>query len=207
MAQENEPELTSIFNGKDFSEWKEPEKNIWWKIQDNMLTVKSDRKKRGSVLWTKKEYRDFIFQVDFRFGEGTIDSGVFIRTMQQQIQIGISGSLKRDMTCSPYIPGKGYPVEAEGVKDLLKQDDWNVMRIKAKGKVYTVWLNGTQVLNYESPSAIEQGPIGFQLHKGKEMAVDFRNIMLAELQAQDTEKKENDKKEQKENEKKEKNEK
>ena len=63
-------------------------------------------------------------------GKGTIDSGIFIRTEKQQIQIGESGSLKRDLTGSPYIPGKGYPVEAENVKELLKMDDWNTMKVK-----------------------------------------------------------------------------
>jgi hypothetical protein len=30
-----------------------------------------------------------------------------------KIQIGESGSLQRDMTCSPYVPGQGYPLEAQ----------------------------------------------------------------------------------------------
>ena len=88
-------------------------------------------------------------ELDFRFGEGTVDSGVHVRT-QDQIQIGISGSLKRDMTCSPYIPGKGYPVEAKNIKNLLKSRDWNTMRIRAIGNQYTVWLQDEEVMTYKS---------------------------------------------------------
>ena len=120
-------------------------------------------------------------EFDFRFGEGTIDTGVHVRTEKEQIQIGISGSLKRDMTGSPYIAGKGYPVEAEGVADLLKSKDWNTMKIQAIGKEYTVWLQGKKVMTYTSESAVEKGPVGLQLHGGKEMAADFRNLRLAEL--------------------------
>ena len=95
--------------------------------------------------------------------------------------MGISGSLQRDMTGSPYIPGKGYPVEAAGVAKTLKPNDWNTMRVKAVGKVYTVWLNGTEVLNFESSDVPEQGPIGLQLHPGNEMQVSFRNIRVGEI--------------------------
>jgi len=127
------------------------------------------------------EYENFIIQLDFKFGEGTIDSGIFLRTDRQQIQIGESGSLKRDMTCSPYIPGKGYPVEAKNIDKLLKKDDWNTIKVKADGSVYTMWLNGEEVLTYDSDTAIEKGPVGLQLHPGRDMHIDFKNILFAEL--------------------------
>ena len=177
----NDPKLKKIFNGKDLSGWKAPEGNIWWSANKGILTAKSGPDKKGSILWTDKEYTDFIIQADFKFGEGTIDSGIFIRTESQQIQIGESGSLKRDMTCSPYIPGKGYPVEAKNIKELLKMDTWNTIKVKAQGSVYTMWLNGKEVLTYDSDTAIEKGPIGLQLHPGREMEIEFKNILFAEL--------------------------
>ena len=181
--QKDAADRQSLFNGKDFSGWKAPENNIWWSASDGVLTVKSGPEKKGSTLWTAKEYADFVMEFEFKMGEGTVDSGVFVRSEKEQIQIGISGSLKRDMTASPYIAGKGYPVEAEGVKELLKAHDWNSMRIEAKGKAYAVWLNGKKVMTYESESAPAKGPIGIQLHGGVEMAIAYRNIKLAELKA------------------------
>ena len=175
------PESRPLFNDKDFTGWTLPKNNIWWKAHDGMISVKNGPEKKGSTLWTEKKFRDFVVEMDFRFGEGTIDSGIFLRTSRQQVQLGISGSLKRDMTCSVYVPGKGYPKEAEGVKELLKPKDWNAVKVEAVGSVYTIWLNGTQVLIYEAEKAIEEGPIGLQLHAGKVMAIDFRNIRVAEL--------------------------
>ena len=131
-----EPKLKPIFNGKDLSGWEVPDGNDeagWYKAVDGVLKVQSGPKKKGSILWTEKKYRNFVVEFDFRFGEGVVDSGVHVRN-QDQIQIGISGSLKRDMTCSPYIPGKGYPVEAKNIKKLLKAKGWNTMRIQAVGK-------------------------------------------------------------------------
>lgn len=176
-----DPKLKKIFNGKNLDGWKAPEGNIWWSANKGILTAKSGPDQKGSILWTDRDYKDFIIQMDFKFGEGTIDSGIFIRSEKQQIQIGESGSLKRDMTCSPYIPGKGYPVEAEGIKDLLKLDGWNTIKVRAEGSVYTMWLNGKQVLVYDSDTAIEEGPVGIQLHPGRDMHIDFKNILFAEL--------------------------
>ena len=179
-----EAALKSIFSGKDLKGWVAPEGNDekgWYQARKGELQIQSGPDQKGSILWTEASYGDFELAFDFKFGEGTIDTGVHIKNNREQIQIGISGSLKRDMTGSPYIAGKGYPVEAEGVKELLKLDDWNAMKIRVTGKLYEVWLNGKQVLSYESDSAIEEGPIGIQLHGKRDMAVTFRNIEAAEL--------------------------
>ncbi|MBT3539512.1 MAG: DUF1080 domain-containing protein [Opitutae bacterium] len=173
----------TLFNGKNLNGWKIPNGNKdakWYQATNGVLKIKSGPKKKGSVLWTKKEYENFEVNLEFRFLEGTIDSGIHLRN-SDQIQIGISGSLKRDMTGSPYIPGKGYPVEAKGIAKLLKAKDWNRMKIRAMGPKYTVWLQGKEVMNYESKSAKKVGPIGIQLHGNKNMSIDFRNLMLKEI--------------------------
>jgi hypothetical protein len=178
------PKLEPIIKGQDLAGWVVPTGNDqagWYTVEQGVLKVKSGPKKKGSILWTGKKYRNFVMEFEFLFGEGRIDTGIHIRNNREQIQIGISGSLKRDMTGSPYISGKGYPVEAEGVAELLKQDDWNTMKIEAVGKKYTVWLQGKQVMTYVSESAIEEGPIGIQLHGSRTMSVDFRSVKLAEL--------------------------
>jgi hypothetical protein len=175
-----EEKLQPIFNGKDLSGWKAPENNVWFLVEDGILKLRSDPDQTGKDLWTEKEYGDFVIELEFKFIEGIIDSGVFVRN-QDQIQIGISGSLKRDMTASPYIPGKGYPVEAEGVAELLKMDDWNHLRIEARGMEYAVSLNGKKVMTYTSETGQAKGPIGIQLHGKRDMAIDFRNIKAAEL--------------------------
>jgi hypothetical protein len=169
------------FNGKNLEGWVIPENNIWWHVDKGILEAKSDPEQKGSILWTEMEYENFIIELDFKFGEGTVDSGVFIRTVKEQIQIGQSGSLKRDMTASPYIAKKGYPVEAKNVKELLKTDDWNRLKIKAEGNRYTAWLDGNKVMTYESETAVEKGPIGLQLHPDRDMEISFKKIKIGVL--------------------------
>ena len=180
-AEETASGMTEIFNGSDLEGWQIPDNNIWWSVEDGMLKAASDTAQTGSILWTEKEYGDFIVQADFKMGEGTVDSGIFLRSDDQQIQIGESGSLKRDMTASPYIAGEGYPVEAEGVQKLLKMDGWNTLKVKAQGGMYTTWLNGQEVMNYTAQEVQQSGPIGLQLHPNRDMTIDFRNIMVEEI--------------------------
>jgi hypothetical protein len=179
-TQAQDPKLKKIFNGKNLKGWVVPDNNVWWTANDGVLFVKSTAEKKGSILWSESKYENFIIQADFLMGDGTVDSGIFLRSEHDQIQIGISGSLKRDLTASPYIPKKGYPVEAK-VKDILKLKDWNTMKVKVVGSTYTVWLNGTEVMTYTSENMPASGPVGFQLHPGNEMSCSFRNIRLAAL--------------------------
>ena len=179
-TQAQDPKLKKIFNGKNLKGWVEPANNVWWTVNDGVLFVKSTAEKKGSILWTESKYENFIIQADFLMGDGTVDSGIFLRSEHDQIQIGISGSLKRDLTASPYIPKKGYPVEAK-VKDILKLKDWNTMKVKVVGSTYTVWLNGAEVMTYTSENMPASGPVGFQLHPGYEMSCSFKNIRLAAL--------------------------
>ena len=176
-----DPKMKSLFNGKNLKHWVIPDNNIWWSVEEGVLRVKSGPKKKGSTLWTKKHFKNFILQADFKMGDGTVDSGFFMRAEHDQIQIGISGSLKRDMTCSPYIPGKGYPVEADGVAELLKPDDWNTIKIQALGNEYISWLNGKRVMNYQTETGTPEGPIGIQLHPNRDMTIDYKNIQIAKL--------------------------
>jgi hypothetical protein len=177
-----EPKLKKIFNGKNLKGWVLPENpSCWTVLKGGVLLVKNEPSKKGAILWTEKKYQNFIFQTEFLMGEGTVDSGIFLRSENDQIQIGISGSLKRDMTGSPYLPKLRYPVEASGVKELLQPKAWNTLKIKVINNTYTAYLNGREVMSYTSTDMAPSGPIGIQLHPGNEMSISYRKILLAEL--------------------------
>lgn len=177
----NAAEPVVLFDGKSLEGWKTTGADDCWQVKDAVIVGKSNEKKQGSVLWTKEVFTDFVLEAEFRFS-GQIDSGFFLRNESEQIQLGVSRSLKRDMTCSPYIGRKGiYPVEAVGVDALLKTGEWNKIKIEVKGKKYIVTLNGKQVLDYSTDEALEKGPVGLQLHPGVDMEISFRNLTLTAL--------------------------
>lgn len=174
-----EPE--KLFSSPNLEGWK-IQGASYWSVADGVLTGQSDDKKQNSVLWSEKSYKDFTVELEFRYS-GDIDSGVFLRHENEQIQIGVSRSLKRDLTGSPYIGSKrGYPQEASGVKEVLKPGEWNRMKIVAKGNTYSVTLNDKQVIEYVSETAKESGPIGFQVHPGVKMKIEFRNVTVTPIE-------------------------
>src|SRR5690606_26449906 len=88
QAQAQDVKTKPIFNGKNLKGWVVPENNLWWTVNDGILSAKSDPDKIGSILWTKKDYRDFVLEADFLMGEGVVDSGFFLRSDRNQVQIG-----------------------------------------------------------------------------------------------------------------------
>jgi len=168
-----------LFNGTDLKGWSATGGDCWT-FSKGVVTGQSNKKKEGSILWSAAKFKDFVLECDFRFS-GSIDSGIFLRSSTDQIQIGVSRMLGRDMTGSPYIGTIGnYPVEASGVKNLLKEGEWNHFRISVKGAHYLVDLNGKQVLDYTSSTSSKEGPIGLQVHPGVDMKIEFRNVDLTE---------------------------
>lgn len=176
-------DLAPIFNGKDLSGWQVPDPNPFWRVVDGVLIGENDPAKKGHVLYTKKTYKDFIIETEARW-TGEIDSGIMLRQPELQMQIGISRSLKTDMTCSFYTNGKEKypePGRARNLEKFLKPGDWNRIRLQAKGDTFTVWLNGEKVTEYKDPRFPNPYAIGLQIHPGLVMKIEFRNIRLREL--------------------------
>ena len=172
--------LPPIFNGRDLTGWTPPAESHW-KVVDEILVGENDAEKKGSMLYTEKAYGDVILEGEVRW-EGEIDSGFMLRKPELQLQIGVSRSLKRDMTCSFYVGN--YPEEAQAKRagEFLKPGDWNRIRIRAQGDTFTVWLNGEPVSQYTSAKYADPAPIGLQIHAGLTMKVEFRDLRALELE-------------------------
>jgi hypothetical protein len=173
-----------LFNGKDLSGWKAKADDPRWTISDGVLVGQNNEKMQGDILYTEKSYQNFIIETDVRFGDN-IDSGIFFRKPQgaMQVQIGVSRSLKVDMTGSIYVEKKGYVAKAHDVPKVLKLNEWNTMKVEANGPKVIVHLNGQEVLNWETPDFPDAGPIGLQIHPGVKMKVEYRNMKIKELPA------------------------
>jgi hypothetical protein len=72
-AADNEPPagFVSLFNGKDFANWKVPEgDNGHWKIVDGVIDYDAASESKGEKdLWSNREYTDFVLHVDWRIKE------------------------------------------------------------------------------------------------------------------------------------------
>ena len=171
-----------LCNGTDLIGWTGEPKLDHWSVRDGVIVGNNSADKMGSMLWTDTKFDDFVLETDFRF-TGIVDSGVFIKGLDYHVNLGISSSLKSDMTCSIYAPidGEKYPGKAQGVAEAMRSGDWNQLRIEAKGKRITVHLNGREVLAYDTKSLKTTGPIGLQVHVGHAMKIEFRNPRIKPL--------------------------
>ena len=79
----------------------------------------------------------------------------------------------------------GEPLISEAeFKELMKVDDWNDVVIIAKGDNIKHYLNGRLVLDFTDQhpeKSFAKGVIGLQLHAGKPMWAEFKNVRLKNL--------------------------
>jgi hypothetical protein len=63
--------FTTLFNGKDFSNWKVPQgDNGHWKVMDGVIDYDAESEATGDKsLWSEREFGDFALQVDWRIKE------------------------------------------------------------------------------------------------------------------------------------------
>ncbi len=184
----DEPKLRPLFNGKDLSNFKAEGASEFWRIENEVLIGENNAEKKGHYLWTEKSYGDFVLEFDVRWKAGTdrgVDTGIEMRQPKIQLQLGVSGSLRVDMTGSFYTGGKpAYPEagQAKEAKKLMKPEgEWNTFRIQAKGDTFTCWINGEKASEYTDPKFSGAAPLGLQIHGGVEMKCEYRNVKIAEL--------------------------
>jgi hypothetical protein len=174
-----------LFDGKTLDGWEvSPAEGTdrQWRVEDGNI-ITENKGGKGSNLWTKKDYRDYELELEFKTLSDDYDTGVFLRGDGHQVQIGISGSLKKDMTACIYAPWDkkgGYPGKTDKVAAVNKVGQWNHLRIVLKGKRIQTFLNGKAMVDYEGIAIKDKGPIGLQLHGGRHMKVAFRNIQVRE---------------------------
>ena len=183
-----EPQLVPLFNGKDLTNFKSEGSTEFWRVENGVLIGENNAAKKGNYLWTEKEYGDFVIEFDVRWKGTTergVDTGVEMRKPKIQLQLGISGSLKVDMTGSFYTGGKpAYPEagQAKDAKKLMKPEgEWSTFRFQAKGDTFTCWINGQKASEYTDPKFSGAAPLGLQIHPGVVMKCEYRNLRIAPL--------------------------
>jgi hypothetical protein len=175
----------SLFDGKSLNGWRcDPEACITdWKAVDGEL-LGENLQELASILWTNRNFRDFEVELDYIALSDDYDSGIFIRGLTHQVQIGISRSLDTDMTACIYAPADelgSYPGQTDKVADVHRIGEWNHLKVIATGKRIQTILNGEPMVDYTGIELVDEGPIGLQLHGGVHMSIKFRNIKVREL--------------------------
>lgn len=179
-------EAPSLFDGKTLAGWRvaadsEPE-TPHWSVEGGVIRGEN-RDKIGSVLWTERHYTNYELTLEYRSPSDYYDSGVFVRGDSHQVQIGISGSLQRDMTACIYAPADGrggYPAKSDRIGSVHRVGEWNQLRVIVVGNRVQTFLNDEPMVDYEAVTMPAEGPIGLQLHANHHMKIFFRELHIKE---------------------------
>src|SRR5690606_12278674 len=178
MAQEK-----SLFNGKDLTGWTIYGTEKWY-VEDGLLVCESGPDKGYGYLATDKYYKDFELTLEFK-QEADGNSGVFIRSTIDgtkvsgwQVEVAPPG---HDTGGVYESYGRGWLIKPDPEKDkVLKEGEWNTMKIRLSGPTLTSWLNGTEMVTITDQKIGEgEGSIALQIHDGGGIKVKWRNIKVA----------------------------
>ena len=174
-----------LFNGKDISGWKIYGTEKWY-VEKGELICESGPDKQYGYFATDLEFKDFELTLQFK-QESNGNSGVFFHSQIEGTMI--SGwqaevapiNLHSGGIYESY--GRGWLIQPTTEKEkVLKEGDWNDMKVRVKGNEVTTWLNGVQMITLtdEKIGSIS-GKIALQIHDGGGVKVRWKNIIVKSL--------------------------
>ena len=176
-----------LFNRLDLTGWVVMHGGEW-SVENGMLVGRNGRdwstnpEKSGSWLRTKKQYGNFVLELDYSINEGG-NSGIFIRSALKK-NPAFSGHEMQIVADYGRPPTRGsagslYDVVAPKKNMSRPADEWNHVRIVTRGRRIQITWNGERTIDYET-DRLTKGYIGLQNHDAKSV-VRFRNIRITEL--------------------------
>lgn len=176
----------ALFNGKDLTGWAIYGTEKWY-VEDGLLVCESGADEKYGYLATDKYYDDFDLTLEFK-QEADGNSGVFIRSfVEEDVKVNgwqVEVAPKGFDTGGIYESyGRGWLVQIpEEKENILKENEWNTMRIKVLGDNVTTWLNGQEMVNITDEKIGKgKGRIALQIHDGGGIKVLWKNIKVKEL--------------------------
>jgi sugar phosphate isomerase/epimerase len=144
----------------------------------------------GLFWYSRKKFRDFILELDYKCSDRKTNSGVFLRVPEVptsddyiyhsfEIQINDAGE-------GIHKTGAVYDAVAPAKDAFNPAGEWNHLKIIFKGKQLQVELNGVKIIDWLAEPRgkvrdfASEGYIGLQNHD-RDSSVYFRNIFIKEI--------------------------
>ena len=184
--------FTPLFNGKDFTGWKQHSGKAEYRVEDGAVVGKTVAGTGNSFMCTEQQFGDFVLEFEFKVAKD-MNSGVQFRSQffdkETEIVNPAETDEKKKTRKIPADRVHGYQFEIDPspraytggiydesrrgwLKDLkgneaaqkaFKQDDWNAARIECKGDSIKTWINGVQAAELKD-GVTTKGIIALQVH-------------------------------------------
>ena len=183
---------TDLFNGENLDGWEirgAEESNFF--VENGMLVAETKMGLPNTFLVTTRDYSDFELEAEFRVNTG-MNTGIQIRSSVYEEETTtpyLNGRLEESERTWPAGKVNGYQIEIdpsdrawtggfyeeggrgwlvpltenEEARNAYNKEDWNHLRITARGNHFQTWINGVEAVNTTDDKA-SAGFIGLQLH-------------------------------------------
>lgn len=189
--QELEAGFVALFDGKSLEGWNKIGGESSFHAERGEI-VGTHGPGENTFLRTEKTYSDFILTLDMRWDE-LGNSGVLFRAGQREEDDRAFG-YQYELDHSERSWSGGIYDEArrgwlnnlennEAARNAIRYDDWNQVRIEARGASLKTWINGVPAGDIVDGLDAE-GFIALQVHSGDMGIMRWRNIHIRELPPQ-----------------------
>lgn len=177
LAQEKD-----LFNGENLDGWINYGTEKWY-VEDGLLVSESGPDAAYGYLGTEDFYKDFELSLEF-LQEADGNSGVFVRSTIEgtkvtgwQVEVAPVGKHTGGVYESY---GRGWLIKPDPEKEkVLKEGEWNTLKIRMVGDQLTSWLNGVEMVSLTDEKIGQgEGRIALQIHDGGGIKVKWRNIKI-----------------------------
>ncbi len=189
ITEWSETGWVKLFNGKNLNGWQTTGN---WIVEDGIVTLhpregETGWKRYDAYLTTKKQYSDFVLEVDFKF-EPTGNSGVFLRVGDLKDHVSSGFEIQILDTHELEKPGHHdcggiIRTSAPFTNAVKPAGKWNRYQIVLKQSTLVVFLNGKLIQALDlSRSAIKDRPMkGYISFQDEAKIVSYKNIRIKEL--------------------------
>lgn len=195
--EEKKEGYTVLFDGKNMDQWTGNKEGY---LVENGAMVVHPEKGTGGNLYTKEEYKDFVYRFEFQLTPGA-NNGIGVHAplsgdaayMGMEVQV-LDNEHPMYQHLQPYqYHGSVYGIIPAKRGFLLPTGQWNQEEIFLKGKNIRVTLNGTVILEGDIATASKEGTMDHKEHPGLLRTqghmgflghgdvVRFRNIRIKKL--------------------------
>ena len=195
--------VIDLLEGGTLDAWKVP--SAHWSIDQGSIVGDTGAEKLNIPEWlyTQKQFGDFEFTCELKLtGDTSRNTGIYYRVNTFLFERGnksYEAPSGYEFDAAYHKPGKMnfrgslgdwyarpslriLPDQAI-INQMYNSEQWNRMTIRARGNRLEYWINGIKVMDYldHDPKASRKGIIGFQIHDGSVMKVEYRNIRVLAL--------------------------
>lgn len=195
----NGPGVIDLLKGNTLDAWKVP--SAHWHLKEGSIVGETGTEKLSTPEWiyTQQRFSDFEFTCELRLtGDNRRNTGIYFRvnTISYRGRFEAPSGYEFDAAATGdkltgsvgdwYVrPSLRISADSAVINQIYNSDKWNRMTLRARGNRLEYWINGIKIMDYQDPDpkGSREGVIGFQMHDGSIMKIEYRNIRVLPLKS------------------------